>query len=96
MDMAERHRLPAGGALAVDREAFSAAVTERLLSHPMVSVERREVPALPAAEIRTDEVVDRGVVLLAECPRCDHRWTERPPTWVAPASVLLAEETPAA
>jgi len=47
-------------------------------------------------EIRTDEVVDRGVVLLAECPRCDHRWTERPPAWVAPASVWLAEETPAA
>ncbi len=29
------------------------------------------------AEVRTDEVVERGVVLLAECPRCDHRWTER-------------------
>ena len=47
-------------------------------------------------EIRTDEVVDRGVVLLAECPRCDHRWTERPPAWVAPASAGLAEETSAA
>lgn len=47
-------------------------------------------------EIRTDEVVDRGVVLLAECPRCDHRWTERPTAWVAPASVRLAEETSAA
>ncbi len=29
------------------------------------------------AEVRTDEVIDHGVVLLAECPRCDHRWTER-------------------
>ena len=29
------------------------------------------------SEVRTDEVVDRGVVLLAECPRCRHRWTER-------------------
>ena len=47
-------------------------------------------------EIRTDEVVDRGVVLLAECPRCDHRWTERPTAWVTPASVRLAEETSAA
>jgi Zn-finger nucleic acid-binding protein len=28
-------------------------------------------------EIRTDEVIDRGVVLLHECPRCDHRWTQR-------------------
>ncbi len=26
-------------------------------------------------EVRTDEVIDRGVVLLAECPRCEHRWT---------------------
>ncbi len=31
------------------------------------------------AEVRTDEAVDRGPVLLAECPRCDHRWTESPP-----------------
>lgn len=29
-------------------------------------------------EVSTDEVVDRGWVLLAECPRCDHRWTESP------------------
>jgi len=29
-------------------------------------------------EVRTDEVVDRGVVLLAECPRCRHQWTARP------------------
>ncbi|MBW2394131.1 MAG: hypothetical protein JRG95_07660 [Deltaproteobacteria bacterium] len=28
-------------------------------------------------EVHTDQVIDRGVVLLAECPRCDHRWTER-------------------
>jgi hypothetical protein len=26
-------------------------------------------------EVRTDEVVDRGLVFLSECPRCDHRWT---------------------
>lgn len=30
-------------------------------------------------EVRTDEVADRGWVLLAECPHCDHRWTERLP-----------------
>ena len=28
-----------------------------------------------SSEVRTDEVVDRGFVLLAECPRCEHRWT---------------------
>ncbi|MCP3986074.1 MAG: hypothetical protein GY723_16955 [bacterium] len=28
-------------------------------------------------EVHTDQVIDRGIVLLSECPRCDHRWTER-------------------
>jgi len=32
-----------------------------------------------SSEVRTDEVVDRGIVLLAECPRCEHRWTSRAP-----------------
>jgi hypothetical protein len=32
------------------------------------------------AEVRTDEVVDGGVVFLTRCPRCDHRTTERAPT----------------
>jgi hypothetical protein len=31
------------------------------------------------SEVRTDEVVDRGLLWLAECPRCEHRWTERAP-----------------
>jgi hypothetical protein len=30
------------------------------------------------AEVRTDEVVDRGLVLLAECPRCEHRSAQAP------------------
>ncbi len=50
MEMGDRHKLPAGGALAVDREPFSAAVTERLLSHPLVTVERGEVTGLPPAD----------------------------------------------
>jgi hypothetical protein len=32
-----------------------------------------------SAEVRTDEVVDRGLVLLAECRRCEHRWTDAAP-----------------
>ena len=47
MAMAEAHRLPAGGALAVDRDAFSAAVTARLRAHPLVRVEAGEITALP-------------------------------------------------
>ena len=38
MAMADRHRLPAGGALAVDRDAFSAAVTAALRAHPLVEM----------------------------------------------------------
>ena len=48
MAMADRHRLPAGGALAVDRDAFARGVTERLQAHPLVEVVAGEVTALPA------------------------------------------------
>ena len=47
MQMADEHALPAGGALAVDRDAFAQAVTARLLAHPNIRVERGEVSALP-------------------------------------------------
>ncbi|MDM7255562.1 MAG: methylenetetrahydrofolate--tRNA-(uracil(54)-C(5))-methyltransferase (FADH(2)-oxidizing) TrmFO [Paracoccus sp. (in: a-proteobacteria)] len=47
MQMASRHRLPAGGALAVDRDAFSAAVTEALRAEPLVTVQTGEITALP-------------------------------------------------
>ena len=47
MDMADRHRLPAGGALAVDRDPFSEAVTRHLCAHPLIEVETGEITALP-------------------------------------------------
>ncbi|MCF8510711.1 MAG: methylenetetrahydrofolate--tRNA-(uracil(54)-C(5))-methyltransferase (FADH(2)-oxidizing) TrmFO [Rhodobacteraceae bacterium] len=47
MEAASRHRLPAGGALAVDRDPFADYVTERLKAHPLVSVEYGEVRDLP-------------------------------------------------
>ncbi|MDP3860040.1 MAG: methylenetetrahydrofolate--tRNA-(uracil(54)-C(5))-methyltransferase (FADH(2)-oxidizing) TrmFO [Phaeovulum sp.] len=47
MEMASRHRLPAGGALAVDRDAFARDVTERLLAHPLISVQSGEISELP-------------------------------------------------
>jgi len=47
MEVADRHRLPAGGALAVDREAFAADVTARLRAHPLVTVSEEEITALP-------------------------------------------------
>lgn len=47
MHAAERARVPAGGALAVDREVFSQIVTERLEAHPRIEVVRDEVVTLP-------------------------------------------------
>ena len=40
--------VPAGGALAVDRDRFSALITEQLAAHPLVEVRREEVPEVPA------------------------------------------------
>ena len=44
------HQVPAGGALAVDRDGFSAEVTARLSSHPLVTIRRGEVTGLPPAD----------------------------------------------
>ncbi|OGO11587.1 MAG: methylenetetrahydrofolate--tRNA-(uracil(54)-C(5))-methyltransferase (FADH(2)-oxidizing) TrmFO [Chloroflexi bacterium RBG_13_68_17] len=44
---AQATAVPAGGALAVDRQAFARAVTERLLAHPLVEVERAEMREIP-------------------------------------------------
>ena len=49
LQAAEAHRLPAGGALAVDRDAFSGFVTQRLRDHPLVSIEAGEITALPTS-----------------------------------------------
>ena len=50
MGMGDMTKLPAGGALAVDREAFSDAVTTILQQHPLVTIEYGEVKGLPPKE----------------------------------------------
>jgi methylenetetrahydrofolate--tRNA-(uracil-5-)-methyltransferase len=50
MRAADANQVPAGGALAVDREGFSAAVTKALSEHPLISVQRDEVAGLPPAD----------------------------------------------
>lgn len=57
MKAAHESRVPAGGALAVDREAFGARVTERLSRHPNITVHRRELSEIP-----------EGTVVLASGP----------------------------
>jgi methylenetetrahydrofolate--tRNA-(uracil-5-)-methyltransferase len=49
MEMALQHRLPAGGALAVDRDPFARAVTEKLKAHPLISTSYEEVTELPSS-----------------------------------------------
>ena len=50
MRAADAHKLPAGGALAVDRHGFSAAVEQALLAHPLVELRREEMAGLPPAD----------------------------------------------
>lgn len=49
LPIAKAYAIPAGGALAVDREAFSKAVTEQILAHPLIEVECREQTSLPVS-----------------------------------------------
>jgi methylenetetrahydrofolate--tRNA-(uracil-5-)-methyltransferase len=47
MAMADRHQVPAGGALAVDRDGFSQAVTTAIANEPLITVVREEIDGLP-------------------------------------------------
>jgi methylenetetrahydrofolate--tRNA-(uracil-5-)-methyltransferase len=49
MAAADAHRVPAGSALAVDRDGYSAEVTRRILAHPNIELVRERVDALPAS-----------------------------------------------
>ena len=48
---ADHNRVAAGGALAVDREAFAREITERICAHPNITVERAEATAIPEGEV---------------------------------------------
>jgi methylenetetrahydrofolate--tRNA-(uracil-5-)-methyltransferase len=50
MRAAESARVPAGAALAVDRDRFSQAVTDAIASHPLITVERTEIGRVPAPD----------------------------------------------
>lgn len=58
ISMADTHKVPAGGALAVDREGFSKAVTMTLENHPLIKIHREEVTRIP----------EQGVVIIASGP----------------------------
>jgi methylenetetrahydrofolate--tRNA-(uracil-5-)-methyltransferase len=50
LQAADKHKVPAGSALAVDRDAFSDEVTKILTEHPLIEIRREEVTGLPPAE----------------------------------------------
>lgn len=60
MQAADAARVPAGGALAVDRERFAAGVSDALEAHPLVSVCRDEVRRIPEAEPASPVIVATG------------------------------------
>src|SRR5579883_915705 len=57
---ADETRVPAGGALAVDRDTFAAAVTARVRSHPRIRVEARVVGEIPPASEAAPVIVATG------------------------------------
>lgn len=58
MQQADKHAVPAGGALAVDRDGFSGGITETLRNHPLVEVRNEELLELP----------EDGIVIVATGP----------------------------
>src|SRR6476660_4008088 len=60
MRCADEARVPAGAALAVDRDLFSSRVTEAIGSHPLISIRRGEVTSIPSSA--------HGPVILATGP----------------------------
>lgn len=60
MRAAEASRVPAGAALAVDRERFAQTITDELTAHPLISVVREEVTAIPPSSERDPVIVATG------------------------------------
>src|SRR3954468_1397671 len=60
MRAADASRVPAGAALAVDRERFSATITSTLQNHPLITIVRDEVAAIPESTDREPVIVATG------------------------------------
>lgn len=63
---ADRHSVPAGGALAVDRDLFSQEITQRLLQHPNITIKRDEI----------EEIPEEGPVIIATGPLTSPKLSE--------------------
>ena len=73
LESAEATRVPAGGALAVDRDGFSQMVTEKVANHPLIEVVRDEITELPTdvitvvatGPLTSDALAERFMLLMA-------------------------------
>ena len=61
MECADAHRVPAGGALAVDRNGYAAAVTKKIKSHPLIEFVNEKIREIP----------EKGIVIIATGPLTD-------------------------
>ncbi|MDP1974362.1 MAG: FAD-dependent oxidoreductase, partial [Alphaproteobacteria bacterium] len=68
MKAADAHQVPAGSALAVDREGFSSYVQETLMKHPLFTLERQEIEDL--------ESIDRDHVIVSTGPLTSTKLSE--------------------
>ncbi len=68
MAMGDKHKVPAGSALAVDREGFSQGVSQALQEHPLITIERGEIDDIPSE--------DWGQVIIATGPLTSHPLAE--------------------
>src|ERR1051326_2845127 len=60
MQVADRVRVPAGAALAVDRERFAEGVTDALEAHPLIRIERREIAGIPGSGEMSPLIIATG------------------------------------
>ena len=60
MRVADATRVPAGGALAVDRERFAEGVTRTLEAHPLIDIRREEVISIPESDVASPVIVATG------------------------------------
>ena len=67
MECADQYRVPAGGALAVDRDRFAAMVTERIRNHPNITVVEGEVTEIP----------EDGITVIASGPLTSDKLAEK-------------------
>ena len=74
--MADAHKVPAGGALAVDREGFSAAVQAALEAEPLIDIRREEICGLPTTDPGADQGADQGLTIIATGPLTSPALTE--------------------